>query len=160
MVVDIIRLEDGLVKYRDTFPKGPAAFFADVTQETYVAKNAIYILQTLLADGVVVGSNFVCQLEILLAYWNVFSEKKRFIVVTSSGSLSQLLSYQACCGAAPQVRSHHDQEVVCSDVTPKLLDSMGSTGLHKPLAIPGTYLPRRQDNGSRHSFPRHLQPIY
>ena len=42
----------------------------------YVAKNAIYILQTLLADGVVVGSNFICQLEILLAYWNVFSGKK------------------------------------------------------------------------------------
>jgi len=58
MVVDIIRIEDGLVKYRDTFSGGPAAFFADVSQETYVIKNAIYILHTLLGDGVVVGSTF------------------------------------------------------------------------------------------------------
>jgi hypothetical protein len=58
MIVDIIRLEDGLVKYRDTFPGGPAAFFADVSQMTYVVKNAIYILHTLLGDGVVVGPSF------------------------------------------------------------------------------------------------------
>lgn len=58
MIIDIIRLDYGLVKLRDSFPNGPAAFFADVTQKTYVAKNAIYILQTLLADGVVVGSKF------------------------------------------------------------------------------------------------------
>lgn len=54
MIVDIIRLEDGLVKYRDTFPDGPAAFFADVSQMTYVVKNAIYILHTLLGDGFVI----------------------------------------------------------------------------------------------------------
>lgn len=54
MIVDIIRLEDGLVKYRDTFPDGPAAFFADVSQMTYVVKNAIYISHTLLGDGVVI----------------------------------------------------------------------------------------------------------
>ncbi|KAG1728776.1 hypothetical protein EDB19DRAFT_1913648 [Suillus lakei] len=54
MVVDIIRIEDGLVTYRDTFPKGPAAFFADISQKTYVAKNALYICQTLLGDGVVI----------------------------------------------------------------------------------------------------------
>jgi hypothetical protein len=101
VVVDIIRLEDGLVKYRDTFPKGPAAFFADVTQETYVAKNAIYILQTLLADGVVVGSNFVCQLEILLAYWNVISEKKiyRCYVVWQSITVIILPSMLWCSAA-------------------------------------------------------------
>ncbi|KAG2119414.1 hypothetical protein DEU56DRAFT_928932 [Suillus clintonianus] len=59
MIVDIIRLEDGLVKYRDTFPDGPAAFFADVSQITYVVKNAIYILHTLLGDGVVIYRCYV-----------------------------------------------------------------------------------------------------
>ncbi|KAG2337626.1 hypothetical protein BDR05DRAFT_894907 [Suillus weaverae] len=54
MVVGIIRIEDGLVKYRDTFPGGPAAFFADVFEETFVVKNVIIILQTLLGDGVVI----------------------------------------------------------------------------------------------------------
>jgi len=57
MVVDIVRIDEGLVKYRDTFPGGPVAFFGDVTQGTFVIKNAIYALQTLLGDGVVVGSD-------------------------------------------------------------------------------------------------------
>ncbi|KAG1854618.1 hypothetical protein F4604DRAFT_1802247 [Suillus subluteus] len=58
MTAGIIRVENGLVKYRDTFPGGPIAFFADLTQETFVVKNAILVLQTLLGDGVVVGSFF------------------------------------------------------------------------------------------------------
>jgi len=57
MVVDIVRIDEGLVKYRDTFPGGPVAFFGDLTQNTFVIKNAIYTLQTLLGDGVVVGSD-------------------------------------------------------------------------------------------------------
>ncbi|KAG2053865.1 hypothetical protein BDR06DRAFT_885126 [Suillus hirtellus] len=59
IVVSIIRVEDGLVKYRDTYPGGPAAFFADVAQETYVIKHALYVLQTLLADGMVVYRCYV-----------------------------------------------------------------------------------------------------
>jgi hypothetical protein len=58
VVLGIIRVEDGLVKYRNTYPGGPVAFFADISQETYVIKHALYILQTLLADGVVVCSYF------------------------------------------------------------------------------------------------------
>ncbi|KAG0708549.1 hypothetical protein DFH29DRAFT_843062 [Suillus ampliporus] len=59
MVIDVIRIEDGLVKYRNTYPGGPAAFFADISQRTYVAKNAMYIIQTLLADGVVIYRCYV-----------------------------------------------------------------------------------------------------
>lgn len=54
LVLGIIRIEDGLVKQRDTFPGGPVSFFADVTQETFVIKDVIIILQTLLGDGVVI----------------------------------------------------------------------------------------------------------
>ncbi|KAG2336886.1 hypothetical protein BDR05DRAFT_1005484 [Suillus weaverae] len=50
MVLVIIGVEDGLVKYRNT-PGGPNAFFADIRQETFIAKNVIYTLQTLLGDG-------------------------------------------------------------------------------------------------------------
>ncbi|KAG2104366.1 uncharacterized protein F5147DRAFT_579959 [Suillus discolor] len=59
MIVDIIHLEEGLVTYRDTFPGGPAAFFADVTQITFVVKNIIYILQTMLGDGMVIYRCYV-----------------------------------------------------------------------------------------------------
>lgn len=53
MIVDIVRIDQGLVKEANTFPGGPNAFFADVAQPTFVIKNAIYTLQTLLGDGVV-----------------------------------------------------------------------------------------------------------
>ncbi|KAG1736985.1 hypothetical protein EDB19DRAFT_1909994 [Suillus lakei] len=58
-VVGIIRIEDGLVKYRDTFPGGPVAFLADVSQKTFVVKNAIIALQTLLGDGVMIYRCYV-----------------------------------------------------------------------------------------------------
>lgn len=54
MIVDIVRTQEGLVKYRDTFLGGPVAFFGDVAQNTYVIKSALYTLQTLVGDGVVV----------------------------------------------------------------------------------------------------------
>ncbi|KAG1778897.1 hypothetical protein EV702DRAFT_143670 [Suillus placidus] len=59
MVVTIVRIENGLVKYRDTWPNGPAAFFTDVTEETYLIKHALYIFQTVLADGVMVYRCYV-----------------------------------------------------------------------------------------------------
>ncbi|KAG2120250.1 hypothetical protein DEU56DRAFT_928448 [Suillus clintonianus] len=59
IVVNIVRVQDGLIKYRDTFPGGPVAFFGDVSQETYVIKHALYIIQTLLADGVVIYRCYV-----------------------------------------------------------------------------------------------------
>lgn len=62
MIVDIVRIDEGLVKLRDTFPGGPLAFFEDVAQKTFVIKNGIYALQTLLGDGVVVrlNSHLIC----------------------------------------------------------------------------------------------------
>ncbi|KIK48571.1 hypothetical protein CY34DRAFT_8156 [Suillus luteus UH-Slu-Lm8-n1] len=59
MVVTIIRIENGLVKYRDTWPNGPAAFFADVTEKTYLINHALYIFQTVLADGVMIHRCYV-----------------------------------------------------------------------------------------------------
>lgn len=59
MIVDIIRVEQGLVMYRDTFPGGPQAFFADVTQVTFVIKNIIYTMQTMLGDGMVIYRCYV-----------------------------------------------------------------------------------------------------
>ncbi|KAG1742638.1 uncharacterized protein EDB91DRAFT_1051674 [Suillus paluster] len=59
MVVNIIRIDDGLVRYRDTFPGGPVAFFGDLSQQTFVIKNLIYTLQTLLGDVVAIYRCYV-----------------------------------------------------------------------------------------------------
>ncbi|OAX35329.1 hypothetical protein K503DRAFT_374291 [Rhizopogon vinicolor AM-OR11-026] len=66
MIVDIVRIEEGLVKYRHTFKGGPPAFFADVAQVTFVTKNAIYIMQTLLGDGVVIYRCYVVWQSMLI----------------------------------------------------------------------------------------------
>ncbi|KAG1729894.1 hypothetical protein EDB19DRAFT_1897124 [Suillus lakei] len=59
MVIDIIRLENGFVKYRDTFPGGPAAFFQDISQPTFLSKNILYAFQTMLGDGVLIYRCYV-----------------------------------------------------------------------------------------------------
>ncbi|EGN98377.1 hypothetical protein SERLA73DRAFT_169351 [Serpula lacrymans var. lacrymans S7.3] len=59
LIIDIVRTEEGLVQYRDTFPKGPVAFFSDVAQWSFVYKNMVYMLQTLVGDAVVIYRCFV-----------------------------------------------------------------------------------------------------
>lgn len=59
IAVNIIRVQDGLVNYRDTFQGGPVAFFSDVTEKTYIMKHMLYVLQTLLADGVMIYRCYV-----------------------------------------------------------------------------------------------------
>lgn len=52
--IDMKRVYEGLVRYRDTYPGGPIGFFSDVSQETFVSKNGIYTAHTALGDGVVI----------------------------------------------------------------------------------------------------------
>lgn len=59
MVVNIIRAEDGLVKDRNMYTDGPSGYFADVSQKSYVIKHSFYVMQTLLADGVVIYRCYV-----------------------------------------------------------------------------------------------------
>lgn len=54
MVIDITRVCNGLVYKRDTFPGGPIAFFSAPSETTFIAKNIVYLFQTLLGDGVLV----------------------------------------------------------------------------------------------------------
>ncbi|KAJ8594707.1 hypothetical protein M405DRAFT_808472 [Rhizopogon salebrosus TDB-379] len=59
MAVDIVRTENAFVKYRDTFPGGPSAYFEDVTQPLYVVKYLILTLQTMVGDGVLIYRCYV-----------------------------------------------------------------------------------------------------
>ncbi|KAG2120369.1 hypothetical protein DEU56DRAFT_865191 [Suillus clintonianus] len=59
IVANVIRMEDGLVKYRGTYPGGPVAYLADPTQKTLAIMHVFYVLQTLLADGVVIYRCYV-----------------------------------------------------------------------------------------------------
>lgn len=71
IIVDIVRTEYGLVIYRNTYPDGPAAYFADASQGTFLIKNSIYVVQTLLGDAVAVGSTFISQFvcAIEIPFW-------------------------------------------------------------------------------------------
>lgn len=53
-IIDIIRIIEALILYRDTYPGGPIAFLSDVSQWTFVSKNFVYAIQTLIGDSVIV----------------------------------------------------------------------------------------------------------
>ncbi|KAH9856485.1 hypothetical protein C2E23DRAFT_771786 [Lenzites betulinus] len=59
MIIDVVRLCRGLVLKRDTFLGGPIGFFSQPSESTFVAKNVVYTMQTLLGDGVLVYRCFV-----------------------------------------------------------------------------------------------------
>ena len=64
LVIDTIRIMEGLILYRDN-PGGPIAFFSDVSQWTFTSKNFVYVIQSLIGDGVIVSLilvkvNLVC----------------------------------------------------------------------------------------------------
>ena len=59
LVIDIIRVMEGLILYRDTYLGGPVAFFSNVSQWTFVAKNYVFTAQTLVGDGVVVSFLYI-----------------------------------------------------------------------------------------------------
>ncbi|KAJ6620257.1 hypothetical protein B0H10DRAFT_2021988 [Mycena sp. CBHHK59/15] len=52
--VDINRLYSGLVRFRDSYPGGPPAWFANPGEQSFIFKNAVYSFQTALGDGVVI----------------------------------------------------------------------------------------------------------
>lgn len=58
LVIDIIRLEDGFVTHGN-IPGGPVTFFQDISQPTFVTKNLLYALQTMIGDGVVIYRCYV-----------------------------------------------------------------------------------------------------
>ncbi|KAH7904415.1 hypothetical protein BJ138DRAFT_914059 [Hygrophoropsis aurantiaca] len=96
IIVNIKRLVDGLVTYRDTFPKGPPAFFADVAQETFIFTNAVYSLQTLLGDGVVIYRCYA----IWQSFWVILFQVMLWcsVAVTAVGSVynvSQATTYSS-----------------------------------------------------------------
>jgi hypothetical protein len=85
------------VLQRDTFPGGPQAFFADVAQLTFMSRNSIFLLQTLLGDGVVVSKGpfrFVTMTSLL----NKLFLSGRSTVAISSGNLFGSSCYHAYCG--------------------------------------------------------------
>ncbi|KAI9573109.1 hypothetical protein HD554DRAFT_1142366 [Boletus coccyginus] len=59
LVIHIIRVMNGLILYRDTYPGGPVAYFSDVSQWTFYAKNQVYIAQTVVGDGVILYRCYV-----------------------------------------------------------------------------------------------------
>lgn len=84
IVLGIIRTEYGLVTYRDTYQDDPAVYFADVSQETYVVKNSIYVLQTLLGDAVAIYRCYV----VWQAAWVIILPSMLWCGVAVTGALS------------------------------------------------------------------------
>ncbi|KAG2747194.1 hypothetical protein P692DRAFT_201773328 [Suillus brevipes Sb2] len=101
MVVNIIRAEDGLVRDRDMYPAGPAAYFADVSQQTYVIKHSFYVMQTLLADGVVIYRCYV----VWQSVWIVVLPIMLWCSVATTGVIALYSVSQASTGSGIFVKA-------------------------------------------------------
>ncbi|KAG1865985.1 hypothetical protein F4604DRAFT_1682979 [Suillus subluteus] len=67
-----------------TYQGVPAAYFADVSRETYLIKNSIYILQTLLGDAVAIYRCYV----VWQAAWVIILPSLLWCCVAVTGALS------------------------------------------------------------------------
>jgi len=115
MVVDIVRVENGFVKYRDTFPGGPTAYFADVTQPLFVAKNFILVFQTLVSDGVLVSS------ILLLPDLSPLGSQIRILLTKDLSLLRRLAIYldSSPTEFALVLQRRLGHKAVCSNITSK-----------------------------------------
>ncbi|KAG1859800.1 hypothetical protein F4604DRAFT_1151753 [Suillus subluteus] len=125
IVVVIIHIERGLVKYRDTFPGGPVAFFADVTQDTFVIKNAIYTLQTLLGDGVVIYRCYV----VWQSAWVIILPCMMWCGVAASGVCSVYYFSQASTAEIENFFASRIGHWVATFLASTLATNVLSTGL-------------------------------
>ncbi|KAG2032986.1 hypothetical protein BDR03DRAFT_710434 [Suillus americanus] len=125
IVVVIIHTERGLVKYRDTFPGGPVAFFADVTQDTFIIKNAIYTLQTLLGDGVVIYRCYV----VWQSAWVIILPCMMWCGVAASGVCSVYYFSQASTAEIENFFGSRIGHWVAPFLASTLATNMLSTGL-------------------------------
>ena len=57
--MNVVRLINGFVKIGPHRPGGIESFFSDVTEVTFIVKGALYNVQTLILDAVVVRLVFV-----------------------------------------------------------------------------------------------------
>ena len=98
MIVDIIRIYEGLVEYRDTpaEPYGPTGFFNDASQWSFVYKNLIYTLQTLVGDGVVVRPHV-----------------RSSLIISSSTSCSDISMFRPLAIMVDHRLSHHVMDFSC-----------------------------------------------
>lgn len=69
MTVNIMRLYEGFISKGPKQPGGPEAYFGNVSEVSFVLKNALYNAQTLILDGVVVCAS--PRLSALATYANV-----------------------------------------------------------------------------------------
>lgn len=57
MILNIVRLWQGLFTVGPTYRGGPDGYFYDVSHYTFVFKSVLYNLQTIIFDGVVVSTS-------------------------------------------------------------------------------------------------------
>ncbi|KAG1865982.1 hypothetical protein F4604DRAFT_983460 [Suillus subluteus] len=80
IVLGIIRAEYGFVTYQGV----PAVYFADASQETFVIKNSIYVVQTLLGDAVAIYRCYI----VWQAAWVIILPSLLWCGVAVTGALS------------------------------------------------------------------------
>ncbi|KAG1805524.1 uncharacterized protein BJ212DRAFT_1391296 [Suillus subaureus] len=124
MVIDIIRTEEGLIQFRDEFPGRPDAFFADISQETFVINNTIVVLQTLLGDGVVIYRCYV----VWQTVWVIIVPSILWCSVAVTGGYS-IYSFSHTTSISRRVFSHATRQWISAFAGLTIANNLLSSGL-------------------------------
>lgn len=81
MITDLVHIVRGLITYRNTYPGGPEAWFANLNEPTFILKNITYLITAVFADAVVV---YRCYM-VWQSWWFVFFPGLMVAGVAASG---------------------------------------------------------------------------
>ena len=78
MAVNISRVYQGFISKGPFVDGGPEAYFADVSEPTFVIKSCLYNVQTLILDAVVVGCSSPVLKSLTLTFICRYTERMWF----------------------------------------------------------------------------------
>ncbi|KAG2144677.1 uncharacterized protein EDB93DRAFT_1241237 [Suillus bovinus] len=121
MVLGIIQTEEGLAQYRDNFHGRPKASFS---RGTYMITGAIFVLQTLLGDGVVIYRCYV----VWQTVWVIILPSILWCDIAATGVYS-IYSFSHTTSTSGHVFSQETREWVLAFYASTLATNLLSSGL-------------------------------
>ena len=97
VVIDIVRLVDAFIVFANASPIGPVGYLSNTSQWTFVARQYVFTMQTLLGDGVI-----VCVRDTYPPIRH--SHHTSFIAALWYGNQNSLWYCRCCSGVALVVR--------------------------------------------------------
>lgn len=125
-MLDLVRIFQGFIDEQTRVPGGAAVFFSDVATDVFAAKSALYHLQTLVGDGMLVS-------EIIMFAWVGVQRLRSTVVILYGGRNGRFLFSPLFFGQALQVRLFVFSFILQS---PRVLTNVAFPSVRLRLGLP------------------------